>query len=129
MSSDESRDLGCTAPPALSGIAVMAAADGEADETILAHLRVCPSCAARASQLRALQRQLRARLYRATCPRSEALIDYCQGLLDPFERASVAHHLALCPHCAAEVALLERAAPLTDALAIGTIGRVGVPLT
>jgi anti-sigma factor RsiW len=123
MSSDESQEPSCAAPPALSGIAVMAAADGEADEHVLAHLRSCPSCTARVRQLRALQRQLLAQLYRATCPRSELLVDYCQGLLDPFERAAVTHHLALCPHCAAELALLERAAPVSDSLAVSAIGR------
>lgn len=127
MSSDEWREPGCTAPPALSGIAVMAAADGESDETVLAHLQVCPSCRARVAQLRALQRQLLQRLYRHNCPSSQLLVDYCHGLLEPFERAAVTHHLALCTHCAAEVALLERGAR-SEMLALGTSGMITAPL-
>lgn len=129
MSSEESREEPCAAPPTLSSTALIAAADGEADEATLAHLRACPHCAARVAELRALQSRLRRRLYRLHCPGSDVLVDYCQGLLDPFQRAAVTHHLAMCPHCAAELALLERAAPRADMVGMGALGRLGVPLT
>lgn len=129
MSSDERDEGPCTATPALSSTALIAAADGEADEAILAHLRACPHCAARVADLRALQARLRKRLYRLHCPSSDVLVDYCQGLLDPFQRAAVTHHLGICPHCAAELALLERGAPLSDLAALGAFGHLGVPLT
>lgn len=129
MSSDESQEELCTASPALSSTALIAAADGEADEAILAHLRACPHCAARVAELRALQARLRRRLYRLHCPASDVLVDYCQGLLDPFQRAAVSHHVGTCPHCAAELCLLERGAPLADLSGMGALGRLGVPLT
>lgn len=129
MSSDESRARICADPPALGGNALMAAADGEADEATLAHLRACPHCAARVARLRALQQELLRRLYRLHCPSSDLLVDYCQGLLDPFQRTAVAHHLALCPHCAAELALLERGGGSADKpLAFGGSRTTGVPL-
>jgi anti-sigma factor RsiW len=110
MSIDEGWEEGCTAPPALSGVALIAAADGEADEATLAHLRACPACNDRVMQLRAMQARLRSRLYRLRCPSTDLLVDYCQGLIDPFQRAALAHHIAGCPHCSAEMALLERGA-------------------
>lgn len=126
MSSDESREHGCSAPPALSGSALIAAADGEADEATLEHLRSCPHCAAQLAQIRSLQARLTRRLYRLHCPRSELLVDYCQGLLDPYQRTAIAHHLAICPHCANEVALLERGAPLAEVVGYGAFGRASV---
>ena len=128
MTSDESREQVCTTAPALSGTALIAAADGEADETTLAHLRACPHCAARVAQIRSLERRLLRRLYRLHCPSTDVLVDYCQGLLDPYQRAAVVHHLALCPHCVAEVAQLERGGPVADAVGMGALGRLGVPL-
>lgn len=128
MSSDESREGVCSTSPALSGSALIAAADGEADETILAHVRSCPHCAAQLAQIRTLQARLTRRLYRLHCPRSELLVDYCQGLLDPYQRTTITHHLAVCPHCATEVALLERGAPLADMVGYGAFGRASVLL-
>lgn len=128
MSIDESWDEGCTSPPAPSGAALIAAADGEADKATLAHLQVCPVCAARVMHLRALQRQLLRRLYRLHCPPTDLLVDYCQGLLEPQVRAALDHHLATCSHCAAEVGLLEHGPPLVQALGHGRRGRLTVPL-
>jgi len=119
MSIDEGWVEGCATSPALHGHALMAAADGEADEGTLAHLRECPACAARVSQLKMLQSRLRRWLYRLHCPSSDLLVDYCQGLSDPLQRAALAHHIALCPHCRAEVALLERSAPPGDVIGYG----------
>jgi anti-sigma factor RsiW len=129
MSSDTSRDEGCTAPPALCSTALIAAADGEADEATMAHLRQCPHCAACVAQIRAVQARLLRRLYRLHCPSSGLLADYCQGLLDPYQRATLTHHLSLCPHCAAELELLERSALSGEGRALGDLSRLGVSLT
>ncbi|WP_174714049.1 hypothetical protein [Candidatus Viridilinea mediisalina] len=112
----ECGDACCATPPALSEAELMAAADGEADERILAHLRHCPTCTARVGHIRSFQARLRQQLYRVDCLSTDILIDYCQGLLDPYQRALVLHHLALCPHCMAEVALLERGNLQSDTL-------------
>jgi anti-sigma factor ChrR (cupin superfamily) len=42
-------------------------------------------------------------LYRVNCPPTQVLVDYCQGLLEPRLYAAIAHHIALCPHCAHEI--------------------------
>jgi anti-sigma factor RsiW len=126
MSIDEGLDEGCATPRALSGAALIAAADGEADEATLAHLRECPACAAQVTQLRRAQSRLRRWLYRLHCPSSDLLVDYCQRLVDPFQHAALAHHIALCPHCSAEVALLERGAPAAEIVGYGP--RVGLQL-
>lgn len=128
MSDEEIWEEGCSRPPALSGNLLIAAADGEADEATLAHLRACPHCAARVGQFRMLQARLRRRLYRLYCPTSDVLVDYCQGLLDPYHRAAVSHHLAICPHCANEIALMERSAPHLDGLGLSIPARLIVPL-
>lgn len=128
MSIDEGLEESCATPPALSGIALIAAADGEADEGTLAHLRECPTCSARVMQLRAVQARLRQRLYRLHCPSSDLLVDYCQGLVDPFQRAALAHHIATCPHCSAEVTLLERGAPVAEVVGYGPGRGVGLGL-
>jgi anti-sigma factor RsiW len=126
MSIDKSREQGCATPPALSGSALIAAADGEADETTRAHLAECPHCAAHLAHIRTLQARLTRRLFRLHCPGSELLVDYCQGLLDPYQRTALTHHLAICPHCAAEVALLERSAPMAEMIGYGAFGRASV---
>lgn len=114
MSTEESWDEGCGEPSAPSATALIAAADGEADEATLAHVRACPHCAEQVAQLRLLQARLRRRLYRLYCPTSDVLMDYCQGLLDPYQGFAVVQHVALCPHCMGELALLERAAPAVE---------------
>lgn len=114
MDYDESWDEGCVAPPGLWGDAIMAVVDGEADEAMLAHMRGCPACTARVERIRALQRTLRRQFYRLFCPSTDLLVDYCQGLLDPYQRAVIAHHVAICPYCAEEFALLDRNLPAHD---------------
>jgi anti-sigma factor RsiW len=99
---------GCIIQAPLSDRALIAALDKEADEEILEHLRICPSCSGRVQQLRRLQQALRARLYRLLCPSSEVLVDYHLGLLGWEQRKYVAHHIAQCPHCVRELDLLAR---------------------
>ncbi len=111
---DKSQETGCVAPPGLSSSVLMAAIDGELDAETQAHLEVCPSCATRMRQMREFQRRLHLRLYRLFCPTTDVLVDYCQGLLDPYQRAQITHHIALCPHCAREVALMEALEPISD---------------
>jgi anti-sigma factor RsiW len=114
MFTTESQDRECTCPPGISGDTLIAAVDGEAGPETLAHLCACPHCAARVERIRTLQRRLRFKLYRCQCPATQVLVDYCQGLLDPQQAALTTHHLALCPHCAAEVAILMHAESGTE---------------
>ncbi|MCX7789120.1 MAG: hypothetical protein N2378_00635 [Chloroflexaceae bacterium] len=125
MTNDEEWEQQCACPPPLSDNLLIAAVDGEADEETLAHLRACPVCTARVMHLRALQAYLLRRLYRLHCPPTSTLVDYCQGLLDPRALAAVSHHLAICPHCTAEVKLLQEGPIL--ARAVGRRGRTLTP--
>jgi anti-sigma factor RsiW len=101
---------GCSLPPALDDLALIAAIDGEAGADVMAHLRDCPYCAERARAFAELQGLLRKRLYRMFCPSSDDLAAYQQGMLDGGQRAVIANHLKECPHCAREHDLLVRIA-------------------
>jgi len=125
MTNDEEWEQRCICPAPPGSSALIAAADGEADEATLAHLQACPVCMARVMHLRALQTYLLRRLYRLHCPPTDTLVDYCQGLLDPGDAAAVSHHLAICPHCAAEVKLLQEGPILVQT--VGRRGRILAP--
>jgi hypothetical protein len=100
---------GCSKPPALGELALIAAVDGEADEATVAHLRACQHCATRAREFADLQGLLRKRLYRMFCPTSEDLAAFHQGMLDHDQRKSVSDHVNDCPHCSRELRLLTEA--------------------
>ena len=51
-----------------------------------------------------------------TCPQSEALSLYCQGVATAVRRASIAAHLSSCDFCGAEAQLLSRFPPPANAL-------------
>jgi anti-sigma factor RsiW len=108
MNHEQSREEECLAPPALCDTAIMAAVDGESNAETLEHLRKCPYCKQRVEQYQTLQRGLLQQLYRLWCPSTAQLIDYAQGMLDPTQQAALNHHLHICPHCAAELALIEQ---------------------
>lgn len=110
----------------LSGLELVAAADGELDEATAQHLHHCDLCRQRLVTLRNLQQALRRRLYRVLCPSTDQLIDYCQGLLTPAQQATIAHHLTSCPYCRSEVDLLMQRDPLIDRLLLSSLldGRV-----
>lgn len=92
----------CALPPELDDLALIAAADGEADATVLDHLRECAYCAARARHYMELQGALRKQFFRMFCPPVETLIAFHDGSLSTAQHASVAAHLAECPHCRRE---------------------------
>ncbi|MEZ4594408.1 MAG: hypothetical protein R3D55_25180 [Chloroflexota bacterium] len=50
---------------------------------------------------------LKAALYRITCPDGAALGNYHLGLLPDEAAATIAQHVATCPHCTHEIAQLE----------------------
>jgi len=98
--------VGCSHPPALSDLDLIAVVDGEAPGDIVAHLRVCPFCAHRASEFATLQNMLRKQLYRVLCPSSDQLLALQHGWLDSSQTAQFENHVSSCPHCAADMRLL-----------------------
>jgi hypothetical protein len=107
---------GCSIPPALDDLALIAAVDGEAQPEIIAHLRACQHCTERANEFAELQGLLRGQFYRMFCPSSDDLAAFQQGLLKGGPHSNLADHLATCPHCAGELQLL---AQITSAPLVG----------
>jgi hypothetical protein len=106
----------CITSPALDDIQIVAYVDGEADDSVAAHIEICSFCAERARQWRLLQNRLQRQLYRATCPTPVELGDYHLGLMESSRTLVVAQHVRECPLCQREVAdlqefLAEPAAP------------------
>jgi len=97
----------CITSPALDDTQIISYVEGEADDAIVAHMKECPYCAERASQLTLFQKRLRTQLYRSTCPSSIELGDYHLGLLLDSQKLVVAQHIRGCPHCRREIAELE----------------------
>lgn len=74
-----------------------------------------------------LERALSRNLYRVDCPAAVELGEYQLDLLAAAERAGVEEHLAVCPHCAEEVAELGRyLRRVASELAFMPAGRVRV---
>lgn len=102
------RSGGCARPPALDDLVLIAAVDGDTNSEVDAHLRSCSYCAERAQSFADLQRLLHSQLYRLTCPSANDLASFHYGLLADVQRAMLAEHLAVCPHCVDELRLLQQ---------------------
>ena len=98
----------CNWPVALDDLALIAAIDGEAGPDVIAHLRDCPYCTARARVFEEMQGLLRRQLFRMFCPTSDELAAYQQGKLTGGRHAFVTEHLKECPHCIREFKLVEQ---------------------
>ena len=57
----------CITSPALDNVGIAMYVDGEADETVIAHIQQCPFCRERARQWTLLQNSLRKQSYRIDC--------------------------------------------------------------
>lgn len=97
----------CISSPALEDIEIARYVDGEADETIVAHIYECPFCSERSRQWTLLQNRLRKQFYRTTCPTPTELGDHHLGLLPAPQALMVAQHLRECPLCRRELAQLQ----------------------
>ncbi len=99
----------CIAPEEIKEGDLMNYVEGTASQSVREHISRCPACAAQAEALAQMDRALRRRLFRSTCPSSDTLLGYVTGTLLPDERKYVARHLKECPHCAGEVEELKQA--------------------
>lgn len=97
----------CITSPALEDIQIVSFIEGEADDTVVAHIRECPFCSEKAHSWTLLQNNLKKRLYRVSCPTPMELGDYHLGLLPAPQALIVAQHVRECPFCWREVAELE----------------------
>ncbi|MBE0689280.1 MAG: zf-HC2 domain-containing protein [Anaerolineae bacterium] len=96
----------CSTPPPLSEEALSLALDGLADEETQRHLALCPGCSARLADMKQFEDALMKRLGRFDCPPAQELTDYQFGMLDEAKATAVRQHLASCPRCQDELALL-----------------------
>lgn len=101
---------GCCHSQALDDLALIAAIDGEASPEVMAHLRTCGCCAARAQEFAQLQGLLRKQFFRMFCPSTDDLVTHHQGALPEPRRAEIEAHLLECSHCLRELRLLKQIA-------------------
>lgn len=99
----------CNDPGAVTPEDLVAYAEGDGDSRTAAHVASCPWCAAEAASYAALDRTLTARLWRAECPATLTLGEHVLDLLDPQGALAVRAHVAVCPHCTAELDELRTA--------------------
>lgn len=97
----------CISSPALDDTQILSFMEGEADDTVVAHIQMCPFCSEKVRQWTRLQASLRGHLYRSSCPTPMELGDYQLGYLMAPQELSIAQHLRECPLCRREVATLE----------------------
>jgi hypothetical protein len=97
----------CITSPALEDTQIVSFIEGEADDTVVAHIRECAYCSERANHWTLLQNDLKKRLYRVSCPTPMELGDYHLELLPAPQALIVAQHVRECPLCRREVADLE----------------------
>jgi anti-sigma factor RsiW len=120
--------MDCIDPGVVTPEDLVAYADGEADARTAVHVAACSACAAQAGAYARDQHLLSARLFRVDCPPALTLGELTLDLLDPDATLATRAHLALCPHCRADLAALQtdlRDDPLTAlAPAPGRLARI-----
>jgi len=97
----------CSSPPGLDDQTLLAYLDGQAPESVAAHVEQCAYCRERAARLSREQKGLAALLYRNECPSPLELGEYHLGVLPATRAAAIEQHLPHCPHCRREIAQLE----------------------
>ncbi len=104
----------CTFSSPLNEQSLLQYLDGQAPPEVAEHLARCAFCASRAAELARFQSQLKALFYRMECPPSLELGEYALRMLPSSRALQIRAHVDRCPHCAQELAQMERflAAPL-----------------
>lgn len=93
----------CRMPPPLNDNQLSDALDGSAAPDVLAHLALCPHCAARLEAARVFEQNLKETLYRWDCPSPDLLAEYTSGRLAAGDASAIAAHLAGCVRCSHEL--------------------------
>ena len=92
---------GCATP--LTTVDLSMYLDGDADATVLAHVRHCAECQRRAQRLQQTQQRWQTLFHRHSCPPSQELCDYAWELLPAADKERIEQHLHYCPHCTHEL--------------------------
>ena len=95
------------------------ALDGEPlPDKAQSHLNNCSMCKQRLALYAETNAFLTSNLYRTQCPSTMTLANYCTpisyNLLSAEERTQLTQHIAICPLCSAEVAMLRHDLASTD---------------
>ncbi|NJN66138.1 MAG: zf-HC2 domain-containing protein [Chloroflexaceae bacterium] len=92
---------------------------GDPSDDLRAAVEQSPACLQEAHRLRHELALLQRMFYRSTCPDAETLIAYQEGRLAGTEQLRLRKHLAFCPLCQEELAMLAAAdaAPAPEPLA------------
>ena len=97
----------CITSPALDDLQILGFMEGEANDSVVAHIQECPYCREKARRWTHLQNQLRKQFYRMTCPDPMELGEYHLDYLPDPQRLVIAQHLRECKLCQRELATLE----------------------
>jgi hypothetical protein len=97
----------CISSPALDDTQIARYVEGEADETVVAHIKECAYCGERASQWSLLRSGLKKQLYRMNCPTPMELGDFHLGYLRDPQWLVVKQHVRECVLCRRELAEME----------------------
>jgi hypothetical protein len=95
----------------------MAYGDGEAPDSVIAHVAACSTCAEQASSYAHIQVELKRSLFRFDCPEAHTLGEYQLDLLEPEQRRSVAAHVVDCDACSVELQTLRSFLALPTSIA------------
>lgn len=98
--------MDCSHPPPLSDDQLLLFLDGEGDTSIHEHISGCAYCRSQGRSLQNFQAQVKAGLYRGTCPTPLELGEYQHNLLSRELRREIKYHLETCTHCVEELDLL-----------------------
>lgn len=97
----------CIDPGAVTPEDLVAYAGGDGDARTAGHVTACAACADQAAGYATSARILSSRLFRVDCPPALTLGELALGMLEPEDGLTMRTHLALCPHCRADLATLE----------------------
>lgn len=98
--------MNCISSPAMEDWKLISYIDGEADNSVVAHVAECEYCREKADRLQKLQVRMRAQFHRRACPSSMELGEYHLGLLPQQQKLILAQHLRQCPVCRREISQL-----------------------
>lgn len=97
----------CIRPGEVTDDDLIGYAADESPRLVRDHVRACPRCAKLAKQYAQETQRLGHLLFRFDCPSSLELGEYHLNLLPASIRQQIDAHLALCPHCTAELATAD----------------------
>jgi hypothetical protein len=93
----------CTTPDLVTEADLQIYAQGADLSVIAAHLESCAVCREKVTFYRQRDSGLQSVLWRQTCPSAETLRDYHAGYVSQTQQTQLEAHVAVCPHCQAEL--------------------------